>query len=136
VVPAEPPTYDGHREGTFALVHPAAPHYNTLLRVDPTDKTGTKFIGDLAESWTVSPDKRTYTFKLRHGVKPRRQRHDVQGRQGLLRQDHLPARGRRLEPPGRLQDGGGGGGAQPGHGGVPAEVSRGLDPRQPVVAVE
>ncbi len=26
VVPAEPPTYDGHREGTFALVHPAAPH--------------------------------------------------------------------------------------------------------------
>jgi peptide/nickel transport system substrate-binding protein len=69
VVPAEPPSFDAHREETFAMLHPGAPHYNTLLRVDPADKTGTKFIGDLAESWTVSPDKRTYTFKLRRGVK-------------------------------------------------------------------
>src|SRR5512132_427541 len=63
VVPVEPPSYDAHREGTFGLLHPAAPHYNTLLRVDPTDRTGTKFIGDLAESWIVSADKRIYTFK-------------------------------------------------------------------------
>jgi peptide/nickel transport system substrate-binding protein len=69
VVPAEPPSFDGHREETFAMLHPVAPHYNTLMRTDPTDKTGTKFIGDLAESWTVSADKRTYTFKLRRGVK-------------------------------------------------------------------
>jgi peptide/nickel transport system substrate-binding protein len=69
VVAAEPPSFDGHREETFAMLHPTAPHYSTLLRVDPNDKTGTKFIGDLAESWTVSPDKRTYTFKLRQGVK-------------------------------------------------------------------
>src|SRR5215469_4517098 len=66
---AEPSSFDGHREETFGMLHPVGPHYNTLLRVDPTDKTGTKVIGDLAESWTVSPDKRTYTFKLRHGVK-------------------------------------------------------------------
>ena len=69
VVAAEPPSYDAHREETFGMLHPAAPHYNTLLRVDPFDKTGTKFIGDLAESWTVSSDKRTFTFKLRRGVK-------------------------------------------------------------------
>jgi peptide/nickel transport system substrate-binding protein len=69
VVPAEPPSFDAHREETFAMLHPGAPHYNTLLRVDPNDRTGTKFIGDLAESWTVSPDKRTYTFKIRQGVK-------------------------------------------------------------------
>src|SRR5438128_10697266 len=69
VVPAEPPSYDAHREETFGMLHPAAPHYNTLLRVDPFDKTGTKFVGDLAETWTVSADKRTYTFKLRQGVK-------------------------------------------------------------------
>ena len=69
VVAAEPPGFDGHREETFAMLHPIGPHYNTLMRVDPFDKTGTKFIGDLAESWTVSADKRTYTFKLRQGVK-------------------------------------------------------------------
>src|SRR5215470_4840328 len=69
VVPAEPPDFDGHREGTFALVHPIAPHYNTLLRVDPNDRTGTKVVPDLAESWTISADGRTYTLKLRRGVK-------------------------------------------------------------------
>ena len=69
VVAAEPPGFDGHREETFAMLHPIGPHYNTLMRVDPTDKTGTKFIGDLAESWTISADTRVYTFKLRKGVK-------------------------------------------------------------------
>jgi peptide/nickel transport system substrate-binding protein len=69
VVPAEPPSYDAHREETFAIVHPAAPHYSTLLRVDPTDRSGTRLVGDLAESWTVSKDRRTYTFKLRRDVK-------------------------------------------------------------------
>ena len=69
VVPAEPPSYDAHREETFALVHPAAPHYSTLLRVDPTDRTGTRLVGDLAESWTLAKDARTYTFKLRRGVR-------------------------------------------------------------------
>jgi len=65
VVPAEPPSFDAHREETFGMLHPGAPHYNTLLRVDPFDRTGTKIIGDLAESWTIAGDKRSYTFKLR-----------------------------------------------------------------------
>jgi len=69
VVPSEPPTYDGHAEGTFGVVHPLAPHYNTLLRIDPFDKTGTKPVPDLAESWTISRDGRVYTLKLRQGVK-------------------------------------------------------------------
>lgn len=69
VVPGEPPSYDAHREETFALIHPAAPHYNTLLRIDPFDRTGTRVVGDLATSWTVSSDKRTYVLKLRRGVK-------------------------------------------------------------------
>ncbi|HET7342267.1 MAG TPA: ABC transporter substrate-binding protein, partial [Methylomirabilota bacterium] len=68
-VAAEPPSFDGHQEETFAMLHPGAPQYNTLMRVDPFDRTGTKFVGDLAESWTVSPDRRTYTFKIRQGVK-------------------------------------------------------------------
>src|SRR5688500_5251512 len=69
VVPSEPPSYDGHAEGTFGVVHPLAPHYNTLLRIDPTDKTGTKPVADVAESWTVSRDGLTYTLKLRQAVK-------------------------------------------------------------------
>ncbi len=68
-VPSEPPSYDGHREETFGLIHPFAPFYNTLLRVDPFDKGGTKPAPSLAESWTVSQDGKTYTFKLRKGVK-------------------------------------------------------------------
>jgi len=69
VVPGEPPSYDAHREETFALIHPAAPHYNTLLRIDPADPTGTRVVADLATLWTVSSDKRTYVLRLRRGVK-------------------------------------------------------------------
>jgi peptide/nickel transport system substrate-binding protein len=69
VVPSNPPSYDAHREQTFGVIHPMAPFYNTLLRTDPTDKTGTKVVPDLAESWTISKDGRTYTLKLRRGVK-------------------------------------------------------------------
>ena len=68
-VPSEPPSYDAHREETFGVIHPLAPHYNTLLRPDPNDRTASKIVGDLAESWTISKDGRTYTLKLRHGVK-------------------------------------------------------------------
>jgi peptide/nickel transport system substrate-binding protein len=68
-VPSEPPSYDGHREETFGLIHPIAPFYNTLLRVDPNDKGGTKPYPSIAESWTESQDGKTYTFKIRSGVK-------------------------------------------------------------------
>src|SRR5262245_55212500 len=68
-VPAEPPSYDAHREQTFGVIHPIAPHYNGLLQVNPTDPTGTRPAPDLAESWTGSKDGLLYTFKLRRGVK-------------------------------------------------------------------
>src|SRR5262247_2682185 len=68
-VPSEMPSYDGHREGTFGMVHPLAPHYNTLLRTDPNDRTGTRVVGSLAESWAISADGRVYTLKIRRGVK-------------------------------------------------------------------
>jgi peptide/nickel transport system substrate-binding protein len=67
VVSAEPPSFDGHKETTFAMIHPVSPHYSTLLKFDPENYP--KVIGDLAESWTVSPDNLTFTFKLRNGVK-------------------------------------------------------------------
>src|SRR5215468_6776551 len=63
-----PPSYDGHRETTFAMLHPIAPHYSTLLRLDPQNYP--KIVGDVAEDkWSVSKDGLTYTFKIRKGIK-------------------------------------------------------------------
>ncbi len=62
-----PPSFDGHRETTFALIHPVAPHYSTLLRFDAENYP--KIVGDVAESWAISKDGLTYTFKLRRGIK-------------------------------------------------------------------
>ncbi|HET7595217.1 MAG TPA: ABC transporter substrate-binding protein, partial [Stellaceae bacterium] len=65
-VESEPANYDCHANVSFAFLHPVAPHYSTLLKFDADDYPA--IVGDLAESWTVSPDKRVYTFKLRGGV--------------------------------------------------------------------
>ncbi len=68
IVNAEPPSFDAHRETSFALLHPAAPHYSTLYRFDPADLT--KIIPDVAAAMPeVSADKRTWTIKLRTDVK-------------------------------------------------------------------
>jgi peptide/nickel transport system substrate-binding protein len=66
-VNAEPPNYDCHANTSFAFVHPVAPHYSLLLKFDAANYP--KVVGDLAESWQVSPDGLTYTFKIRSGVK-------------------------------------------------------------------
>ncbi|OCP23011.1 MULTISPECIES: ABC transporter substrate-binding protein [unclassified Ensifer] len=41
--------------------------YSMLVRLDINDTT--KIVGDLADSWTVSDDGLTYTFKLKSGLK-------------------------------------------------------------------
>ncbi|WOC17091.1 ABC transporter substrate-binding protein [Pseudochrobactrum sp. MP213Fo] len=41
--------------------------YDRLLRLDPNDAA--KVVGDIAESWDVSEDGLTYTFKIREGQK-------------------------------------------------------------------
>jgi len=71
-IPADaPPSFDGHREGTFATLHSAAPFYSLLIRINPENPSSTTdFVCDLC---TVMPQPteggKTYTFKIRDGVK-------------------------------------------------------------------
>lgn len=70
VVAAEPPSFDGHREPIFALIHPIVPFYSTLIRVNPENPASpTDFVGDLALEVPAPPDGgKTYTFKLRQNA--------------------------------------------------------------------
>jgi peptide/nickel transport system substrate-binding protein len=63
----DPPTYDCHQSTLFPIIHLLSPHYSNLLRMDL--KNYPKVEGDLAESWTVAPDAKTYQFHLRSNVK-------------------------------------------------------------------
>jgi peptide/nickel transport system substrate-binding protein len=65
-ITAETPHYDCHGSDTFATLHFASPFYSTLLAFDLPKYPAVK--GDLAESWTVSKDQLTYTFKLHRNV--------------------------------------------------------------------
>jgi peptide/nickel transport system substrate-binding protein len=65
-VTVEPTNYDCHRATSFAFLHPIAPHYSTLLKFDAANYP--QVIGDLAESWNISPDRLTYSFKLRPDI--------------------------------------------------------------------
>src|SRR5262249_17175316 len=64
MTPADaPPSFDGHRETTFATVHAAAPFYSVLIRVNPNNPSSTTdFVCDLcAEMPTPTDDGKTYT---------------------------------------------------------------------------
>lgn len=63
----DPPTTDCHAATSFATMHYVSPHYSLLIKIDPNDTS--KVAPDVAESWSESADKRTYTFKIRPGIK-------------------------------------------------------------------
>jgi len=72
MIPADaPPSFDGHREGTFAMLHATAPFYSTLIRINPENPSSTTdFVCDLCtEMPQPTEEGRTYTFKLRNGIK-------------------------------------------------------------------
>jgi peptide/nickel transport system substrate-binding protein len=72
MIPADaPPTFDGHRETTFATMHSVAPFYSVLIRVNPENPSSTTdFVCDLCtEMPKPTDDGKTYTFKIRKGVK-------------------------------------------------------------------
>jgi peptide/nickel transport system substrate-binding protein len=63
----EPDTYDCHAGGSSAVLTRVAPHYSLLIKLDPNNYPNVT--GDAAESWTVSSDGLTYSFKLHPGIK-------------------------------------------------------------------
>src|SRR5436853_1050478 len=63
----DPPTYDCHQSTLFPIIHLLTPHYSNLLKIDT--KNYPSVLGDLAESWTMSPDATEYRFRLRPNVK-------------------------------------------------------------------
>jgi peptide/nickel transport system substrate-binding protein len=72
VIPADaPPSFDGHREGTFAMLHATAPFYSVLIRINPENPSSTTdFVCDLCTAMPQPTDGgKTYTFKIREGLK-------------------------------------------------------------------
>jgi peptide/nickel transport system substrate-binding protein len=72
VVGSKIPSYDGHAESTFGMIHPIRPFYSLLIRVNP-DNPGdpTDIVCDLCDGDVPEPtdDGKTYTFKIKQGVK-------------------------------------------------------------------
>ena len=72
LVPASgPPGFDAHRETTFATVHPVAPFYSVLIRVNPDNPASmSDFVCDLCTEMPKPTDGgKKYTFKIRRDVK-------------------------------------------------------------------
>jgi peptide/nickel transport system substrate-binding protein len=72
MVPADaPPSFDGHREGTFATIHAVAPFYSVLIRADPQNPASTTdFVCDVCTE-IPEPEEggRTYAFRVRDDVR-------------------------------------------------------------------
>jgi peptide/nickel transport system substrate-binding protein len=72
MIPADaPPSFDAHKESTFATVHGIAPFYSLLLRINPDNPSSTTdFACDLCTEVPQPTDGgKTYTFKIRQDVK-------------------------------------------------------------------
>ena len=65
-VTMRPPHFDIHQSGTINTLAAMTVMFDNLIRRDPRD--GQTIIPDLAESWEIAKDGKTYTFHLRKGV--------------------------------------------------------------------
>jgi len=62
-----PPHFDVHQSGTINNLGSQGCMFDNLIRRDPRD-SGKTIIPDLAHSWEIAKDGKTYTFFLRKGV--------------------------------------------------------------------
>src|SRR6266853_269041 len=62
-----PPHFDVHQSGTINNLGSQGCMFDNLIRRDPRD-SGKTIIPDLAHSWEIAKDGKTYTFHLRKGV--------------------------------------------------------------------
>ncbi|MEM6838441.1 MAG: ABC transporter substrate-binding protein [Cyanobacteria bacterium P01_C01_bin.120] len=71
VVGSKIPSFDAHIETTFGMIHPIAPFYSLLIRLDPDDPDSGKLVCDVCEGDVpeATNDGKTYTFKIRKDVK-------------------------------------------------------------------
>jgi ABC-type transport system substrate-binding protein len=66
-IPNRPPHFDIHQSGTFFNLGAQGCMFDNLIRRDPRD-SGKTIIPDLAHSWEIAEDGKTYTFFLRRDV--------------------------------------------------------------------
>lgn len=66
-ITSRPPHFDFQQSGTINNLGSQGCMYDNLIRRDPRD-SGKTIIPDLAHSWEISKDGKTYTFHLREGV--------------------------------------------------------------------
>jgi peptide/nickel transport system substrate-binding protein len=66
-IPTRAPHFDIHQSGTFFTLGAMACMFDNLIRRDPQDGAKT-IIPDLAHSWEIAEDAKTYTFFLRKEV--------------------------------------------------------------------
>jgi peptide/nickel transport system substrate-binding protein len=72
MIPADaPPSFDGHRENTFATIHAVAPFYSVLIRANPDNPSETtQFVCDVCTAIPEPTDGgRTYAFPIRKDVR-------------------------------------------------------------------
>src|SRR5215470_11413372 len=72
MIPADaPPSFDGHREATFATIHAVAPFYSVLVRANPDNPASTTdFVCDVCTRIPEPSDGgRTYSFTIRDDVR-------------------------------------------------------------------
>ncbi|MDP3158812.1 MAG: ABC transporter substrate-binding protein, partial [Reyranella sp.] len=66
-ITSRPPHFDFHQSGTINSLGSQGCMFDNLIRRDPRD-SGKTIIPDLAHSWEIAKDGKTYTFMLRKDV--------------------------------------------------------------------